>query len=171
MSSLLVEYRKRHCSEAIWTANEGTCFFDIQGRPALIALISLPCRSLSTCYECEQGMLALELFTQGPNRTFNIIYHRHVGPDTNLLNIIREEAGYPQAIPFTAKDNRDVELWLWRFFENSRKPVRVYSAELNPQTKILEEMAQCAIKHPRSYAAYYAHYQAFIIARKYLLYQ
>lgn len=171
MSSLLTEYRKRHRCDAIWPANDGVCFFDnILNRPSLIALCSLPCRAVSTCIYCEDGTLALELFGHAPNRSYDLVTHRHIKPDSNLLNVIREDIGYPDAIPFAARDNRDVEVWLWRFFENGKKPVRIYSTETNPELRTLEEMAQCAIKHPRTFAAYYSQVQAFVIARKYLLY-
>ncbi len=176
MTNLIVDYQKRHKTQSIPMQHDGLCFFDPPmagvGYP-IIAMTSLSCRSFMGCAKCEEKTpsVIVELFQPGYNGSFSILHHDHVDQATDLLGHIKRH-GYPSHQPYYAKKGRDLELWLWKFVTQT---LRVTNArryvETDPEMRILEQMAHQAIKYPKTYQIYYIAYEAFLLHRKYLLFE
>lgn len=169
MSNLIVEYQRRHKSQSIPVNHDGLCFFDSSYSP-MIALTSLACRSFMTCQSCDKPSVIVELFRPGHSGTFGVFRHDHVDQATDLKDYVKRN-GASDAVPFYAKDVRDLEIWLWKFCTTTlkiSKPRKSY--ETDPKMKMLEQMAHGAIKYPKYYQSYYLAHEAFLLSRKYMLF-
>jgi hypothetical protein len=171
MATLLAEYRKRHKKNFVSTTNEGVCFFDVNDLPALICLTSLSTRSCTTCTRCTERpcSMIVELF-QPTVGTYYQSYHGHCEPDSDIVKLI-EKFGIKEAKPFMPNTQRDLEIWLWRFFVSSGR-VRLHASkrESIKELQTLEEMATVAMRYPKSFSTYYSMFETFLLGRKYLMF-
>lgn len=178
--NLLVEYCKRHGVNFVWGNNEGIVFLDDYNRPAVVCITSSAPRQIITCGSCptDRSNLVVELFVPSRDSIFSPLSHSHQPPDVDLLKHFCD-IGHGGYKPYKAKNQTDVETWLWRFFIFHNKTKystawRRFSAEQSKDEspmKYIEQMAWVAIKHPKVYHDYYHMYQMLTTARNYLLFE
>lgn len=165
--NLMQEYRRRHNQDFVWSSQAGCCFFnDRNDEPALICLTNLQGQAFSTCTQCAQsypGMI-IELFSLAeafPH--YNLSSHTHVGPDLDLMKIMRQR----DLFPVVAKP-RDLEMWLWKVFIKYNKIDLGTSWEKLCNGE-LDRMFVCASKFSATYQRFYGMCQMFLAGKKYLL--
>lgn len=157
--------------------NEGFCFFNENGRPAIICLTSATPKNVKTCEVCgtPDSWLVAELFHPSRDEGIIQISHTHVWPDRDLTKLVQ---GFGVE-PVYMKTGGDVERWLWQFYlDNSRLRrsrnwitwVRELATTEEP-LRTYEMMTHCAMEHPRAYNVYYSIYQRVVAGRKYLLFE
>lgn len=176
--NLVVEYAKRRKQQLILGTNDGVCFLDFAMRPRYIMLTGRWPRCTRPCYQCSSdGGMIVELLTSCRDEGFSCLSHRHVSPDTNLLQHANDVLLKPLLSPYYAACHADLEFWLWRFFIVGYRfsNRRSYSAFLETQTAkepacYVEQMAWIAQRAPRAFSRYYELYESTLAGRNYLLY-
>jgi hypothetical protein len=186
VANLINEYRRRHGLNFVLPLDEGLCYFDLAKKPGAIVLTSSPSRSITTCRQClkHQQVLVAELFIHtglvAPDPVFKQVAHEHIHPDTDLRTWVNEKIGDPKKVyePVEATDDRDVEVWLWRFFTR-HNPIfnRKWTNKEEP-FRSLEQISWVIDKYgkhsnyPALFEFFYKNlYYTFTLGRKYLLYK
>jgi hypothetical protein len=87
----------------------------------------------------------------------------------------------PELVPYLAKDHKDIEIWLWNYFIQSKpfkKPlafddyVKNQDKRQNNISRALDQMLWCAINQPSAYSLFYEDmYTHILVGRNYLLYR
>ena len=192
MSDLANEYRKRHNLSGICFVNEGVLFLERKGEPALICISSTHSKSLTTCDVCSPNMphLTVELCTgvKMSMTGYRVARHAHVPPDEDILEYIytamaeEENCSMDSLLyePFTSRNDRDQEEWLWRFYLHHCKPLasttrrdferfckRLSKGDPN---NFIAEMTWCATHTAATIVNFYnSFYSSFLINRMYML--
>jgi len=168
MTSPIVEYQTRHKTNCIPAVHNGVCFFD--GNPPLIVTTSLPCRSFSICPSCDHSAdIILEIFVPGYNGAFITESHNHVEASVDLVQYIKKF--HSRHKPFYASKPRDLEIWLWEFCCKGMGLPAFKHKETEKELKVIEKMVWATLRYPAQYNSYYITYEAFLPARKYLLFK
>lgn len=185
MSNLLGEYRRRHNSNFIWAATDGVCFFNKNKKPAAVCVLTEPIRSVYGCCSCSSSLpkFVCEFFTPSSmlsnRRVINMIKHEHIGADTDISKVAAKiDSNF---VPFVAKDQKDIESWLWSFFLQTDPFNRYHDFDLFVKNqdkkmpnfiKATDQMVWTICNAPDLYSLYYSKlYQPFLIGRHYLLYK
>lgn len=185
MGNLLSEYRRRHNSNFIWASNDGVCFFNKNRKPAAVCLLTDACRAVSTCEYCHSRTpkFVCEVLAHtdrlASRNIVKILFHEHVDVDIDVNKVLTSLD--PDFVPYHAKDQKDIETWLWHFFLQMR-PFAKYpqfdkfvKSQDKKQTNVmrsLDQMFWSARNQPATYALFYERlYLPFIIGRNYLLYK
>jgi hypothetical protein len=186
MGNLLSEYRRRHNSNFIWASNDGVCFFNKNKKPAAICLLTDYCRTVTTCEFChiQHPKFVCEVLAPGERGSssrsvINILFHEHVNVDIDISKVM--ETLDKEYIPYHAKDQNDIEAWLWNFYLQLRPFSRhaAFDQYVKQQDKrnsnvmrSLDQMMWAATNIPSQYSLYYERlYQPVLIGRNYLLYK
>jgi hypothetical protein len=172
----MVEYNRRHGTDSIWPCQAGLVFLDPAGEkdwPAIV-LSSLQGQCNSSCNGCALAYtgVVIEIFLPSVKATdsfFAQASHDHVAPDINLLKFIKHKG--LNVVPFHAKQNRDLETWLWRHFVRLRKESLEKDHAWIENKKWTENdyMAWMAINRDKSYDVFYKTCMNFLPGRKYVL--
>lgn len=184
MGNLLNEYRRRHNSNFIWGSSDGVCFFNKNRKPAAICLLTDMCRAGTVCDYCSgrQPRFVCEVFTLnrwGSREPLKILAHDHIDVDIDVSKFMSKlDANF---VPYHAKDQKDIEAWVWNFFLQLQPFSRCdsYIEFAKKQDKkdsntmrSLEQMIWAATNMPEIFSVYYARfYQLSVIGRNYLLYK
>lgn len=179
--NLLTEYYRRHGVNYLLPTNESYVFFeDCHETPMLVCLMSTHPRNYNTCYRCQHGSSGIIVEVFSPNRETPLLLtsHIHIKPDDDLLTKVINNFDCSFS-PFYAKNYRDIEVWLWRFFishnryKSSRSWIAISESIKSKDEYLIatEQMASCALKNPKVYHSYYTMYQSVVSGRNYLLYE
>lgn len=172
MASLIVEYRQRYRMDFVLPADEGVLFFDVNKKPAAVALISSLSKNNTTCRNCNSHRAGLisEIFIPTNKNLLSLKYHDHIGPDIDLNKYVNERLNSKAYVPYIANGDRDAEGWLWRYFLQVHKIKFTNITSKNSNMRTIEQMLFCVANHPKLYELYYKSlYQTLLIGRKYLL--
>jgi hypothetical protein len=183
MGNLLSEYRRRHNSNFIWASNDGVCFFNKNRKPAAVCLLT-DANRVSTCEFCHSRQPRFVCEVLAPSERFDrnlvkILSHEHVDVDIDVAKVlVKLDEGY---VPYHAKDQNDIETWLWHFFLQTRPFAKHPSFERftkgqdKKQTNVMrsiDQMLWASVQLSSVYAVYYERlYTPFVIGRNYLLYK
>jgi hypothetical protein len=187
MGNLLSEYRRRHNSNFIWASNDGICFFNKNRKPAAICLVTETSRVINHCDLCHvrQPKFICEIYS--PNKfnnigeLINLLCHEHIEADADVTQVINKIDS--SLMPYYAKDQKDIESWLWNFFLQTDPFSKKYSNSFEEFVKqqgnrnsnvmrSIEQMLWTISTVPNIYPIYYQKlYQPFIIGRNYMLYR
>lgn len=185
MGNLLSEYRRRHNSNFIWASNDGVCFFNKNRKPAAVCLLTDACRAVSSCDFCHSRQPKFVCEVVEPAERFHmrylikLLFHEHVEVDIDVAKVMGSlDDSY---VPYHAKDQKDIETWLWHFFLQTRPFVKYPQFEQfakeqdKKQSNVmrsLDQMLWTASTLPSTYAIFYERmYLPFVVGRNYLLYK
>ena len=174
--NLQLEYARRKRIDSGWGTLDSMVFFNDHDRPAAICLSSTHPRSISTCEECGRCSLIFEICVPNRDSIYSIKNHAHVGPDHNLIKHVKQKLSKPLTV-YYPKNQQDIDMRIWEFFifHNRNRYVDDWAQMLESTSKHpqalrgAEQMAWCAINHPRIYNNYYNAYSNLIGGRNYLL--
>lgn len=186
MGNLLNEYRRRHNSSFIWASNDGVCFFNKNRKPAAVCLLTDVCRAVVSCELCHTKNPKFVCEVLAPKDSaysvgfFKILRHEHVGVDIDVNKILTNLDS--KFVPYYAKDQKDIETWLWQFFIQMQpfaksqyqfnKFVKSQDKRQTGVMRSLDQMFWTIECFPSVYSIFYDRlYLPFIIGRNYLLYK